>query len=140
MKKNSVILKDYDYRKWKTRSGNNVDYVFSDYKTFKELFKGLYYRKITIDEAEREQVEFNAIIGVLENYTLRNDKYIEAKNKLLNNVKKFTRGEKKILKGLKTEYFRLIPMKYRRKKLDTRKKKKIPEMKTVLLITKGLQD
>ena len=135
-----VIQKDVDYRKLKIRGGNNVDYNFSDYETFKELFKGLYYRKITIDEAEREQVEFNAIIGVLENYTLRNDKYIEAKNKLLNNVKKFTRGEKKILKGLKTEYFRLIPMKYRRKKLDTRKKKKIPEMKTVLLITKGLQD
>ena len=135
-----VIQKDVDYRKLKIRGGNNVDYNFSDYETFKELFKGLYYRKITIDEAEREQVEFNAIIGVLENYTLRNDKYIEAKNKLLNNVKKFTRGEKKILKGLKTEYFRLIPMKYRRKKLDTRKMKKIPEMKTVLLITKGLQD
>ena len=135
-----VIQKDVDYRKLKIRGGNNVDYNFSDYETFKELFKGLYYRKITIDEAEREQVEFNAIIGVLENYTLRNDKYIEAKNKLLNNVKKFTRGEKKILKGLKTEYFRLIPMKYRRKKLDTRKKKKIPEMKTVLLITKGLLD
>ena len=64
MKKNSVILKDYDYRKWKTRSGNNVDYVFSDYKTFKELFKGLYYRKITLDEAEREQDEFTTIIGV----------------------------------------------------------------------------
>ena len=64
MKKNSVILKDYDYRKWKTRSGNNVDYVFSDYKTFKELFKGLYYRKITPDEAEREQDEFTTIIGV----------------------------------------------------------------------------
>ena len=64
MKKNSVILKDYDYRKWKTRSGNNVDYVFSDYKTFKELFKGLNYRKITLDEAEREQDEFTTIIGV----------------------------------------------------------------------------
>ena len=37
--------------------------------TCKELFKGLYYRKITIEEAEREQDEFNAIIGVLEDYT-----------------------------------------------------------------------
>ena len=126
-----VIQKDVDYRKLKIRGSNNVDYNFSDYETFKELFKGLYYRKITIDEAEREQVEFNAIIGVLENYTPRSDKYIEAKNKLLNNVKKFTRREKKLLKGLKMEYSRLIAMKYWRKKLDTRKKKKIPEMKMV---------
>ena len=64
MKKNSVLLKDIGYRKWKTRSGNNVDYDLSDYKIFKELFKGLYYRKITLDEAEREQDEFTTIIGV----------------------------------------------------------------------------
>ena len=55
-------------------------------------------------------------------------------------LKNFTRGEKKLLKGLKTEYFRLIAIKYWRKKLDTRKKKKVSEMETVLLIAKGLQD
>ena len=64
-----IIQKDVDYRKLKLRGGNNTDYDFSDYKTFKELFKGLYYKKITIEEAEREQDEFNAIIGVLEDYT-----------------------------------------------------------------------
>ena len=64
-----AIQKDVDYRKLKLRSGNNINYDFSDYKAFKELFKGLYYKKITIEEAEREQDEFNAIIGVLEDYT-----------------------------------------------------------------------
>ena len=83
-----TIQKNVDYRKLKIRGGNNVDYDFSDYKTFKELFKGLYYKKITIDEAQREQDEFNAIIDVLEDYNPRNNKHIEAKNKLLNNVKK----------------------------------------------------
>ena len=64
-----TIQKNVDYRKLKIRGGNNTDYDFSDYKTCKELFKGLYCKKITIEEAEREQDEFNAIIGVLEDYT-----------------------------------------------------------------------
>ena len=119
-----IIQKDVDYRKLKLRGGNNTDYDFSDYKTFKELFKGLYYKKITIDEAEQEQYEFNAIIGVLEDYTRRNNKYIEAKNKLLNNVKKFYKGTEKLLKGLKTEYFHLINIKRMRNKWDLKEKKK----------------
>ena len=39
------IQKNIDYRKLKIRGGNNVDYDFSDYKTFKELFRDLYYKK-----------------------------------------------------------------------------------------------
>ena len=50
-----VIQKDLDYRKLKIRGGNNTDYDFSDYKTFKELFRNLHYKRITIEEAEREQ-------------------------------------------------------------------------------------
>ena len=33
-----AIQKDVDYRKLKIKGGNNVDYDFSDCKTFKELF------------------------------------------------------------------------------------------------------
>ena len=36
-------IKGVDYRKLKIRGCNNVDYDFSDYKTFKELFRDLYY-------------------------------------------------------------------------------------------------
>ena len=36
-----TIQKNVDYRKLKIRGGNNADYDFSDYKTFKELFRGL---------------------------------------------------------------------------------------------------
>ena len=96
---------DVDYRKLKIRGGNNVDYDFSDYKTFKELFRELYYKKITIDEAEKKQDEFNAIIGILESYTPRNNKYVEAKNKLLNNIKKIYEGREKITEGFKNEIF-----------------------------------
>ena len=48
-----AIQGDVDYRKLKIRDGNNTDYDFSDYKIFKELFKGLYYKKDKIEEAER---------------------------------------------------------------------------------------
>ena len=34
-----AIQKDFDYRKLKTKGGNNVDYDFSDYKTFKEFLE-----------------------------------------------------------------------------------------------------
>ena len=46
------IQKDVDYRKLKIRGGNNVDYDFSDYETFKELFRELYNKKTTIDYVE----------------------------------------------------------------------------------------
>ena len=47
-----VTQKDVDYRKLKVRGGNNVDYNFSGYKTFKELFRDLYYKKVAIDDVE----------------------------------------------------------------------------------------
>ena len=61
-------------------------------KNLKELFRDLYYRKVSINETERKQDKFDAIIGALENYTSKSDKYIEAKNRLLNNVKNFWEG------------------------------------------------
>ena len=40
-----TIQKDVDYRKLIIRGGNNVTYYFSNYKTFKELFRDLYYKR-----------------------------------------------------------------------------------------------
>ena len=40
-----TIQKDVDYRKLIIRGGNNVTYDFSNYKTFKELFRDLYYKR-----------------------------------------------------------------------------------------------
>ena len=93
----------------------------------KKLFRDLYYRKITIDEAEVKQEEFNAIISALDNYIPNRQKYIEAKNKLLIKVEDFYKGRKKFLRGLKIEYFRLIVMKHLKKKLGLKKKKKSEE-------------
>ena len=84
-----------DYRKLKIRDGNNITYDFSDYKTFKELFRDLYYRNMSIDEAERRQDEFDGVLGVLSTYSTKKKEYIEVKNRLLNNAKKYKGREKK---------------------------------------------
>ena len=83
------IQKDVEYRKLKIRGGNNVDYDFSDYKTFKELFRDLYYKQTTIDDVERKQDEITGGIGALKGYAPRDNKYVEVKNMLVNNVENF---------------------------------------------------
>ena len=99
------IQKNVDYRKLKIRGGNNVDYDFSDYKTFKELFRDLYYKETTIDDVKGKQDEFSAVIAVLKDYAPRDNKYVEANNRLLNNAKKFYEGREKIIEGFKNKIF-----------------------------------
>ena len=84
---------------------------------------------------------FDGVFGALCICSAKKRKYIEAKNRLFNNVKKFTRGEKKLLKSLKIEYFRqIMMMKKKMNKLDTKKKKLMSEMKMLSLIVKGFRD
>ena len=90
-----IIQKDVDYRELKITDSNKTTYGFSDYKTFTELFRDLYYRNMTIDEGERKQDEFDGVLGTLSVYTAKKREYIEAKNKLLKNAKKFLQVEKK---------------------------------------------
>ena len=49
-----IIQKDVDYRKLKITGDDNTTYDFSDYKTFKELFRDLYCRNMAIDQAKRK--------------------------------------------------------------------------------------
>ena len=88
------IQNDVDYKKLKFTGGNSVMYDFSDYKTFKELFRDIYYRNMSINEAERKQDEFNVVLNTLSTYSPKGEKYIKSKNELLCNAKNFTRGEK----------------------------------------------
>ena len=62
---------------------------------------------MTIDAAEHIQDKCNSILRVLRDYTPRGHKYIEAKNKLLDNAKKFYEGREKIIKGFKDRIFLL---------------------------------
>ena len=71
-------------------------------KNYLEIF---ITKKTTIDEVERKQDEFNGMIGILENYIPRNNKFVEAKNKLLNNAKKFYEETKRITERFKNEVF-----------------------------------
>ena len=63
-----AIQKDVDYRKLIIRGGNNVMYDFSDYKTFNKLYRDLYYKNMTRNDAEMKQNKFNLIRDALNNY------------------------------------------------------------------------
>ena len=101
-----IIQKDVDYRKLKITGGHNITYDFSDYKTFKEFFRDLYYRNMTIDKAERKQDKSDATFGVLEIYVAKK-KDTEAKKKLLNNAKNFYKSREKNIKDFKNGLFPL---------------------------------
>ena len=108
LKEIKIIQKNVNYRKLKIKRGNMKEYDFSDYKTFEELFRDLYYRTVTINEAERKQEEFNVALHALKDYNPKHDKYVTLKNNLTDNASKFYKGREILLKGLKTEYFRFI--------------------------------
>ena len=56
---------------------NNVTHDFSDCKTFKGLFRDIYYRNMLINEAELKQDEFNVVLSTLSRYSPRDEKYIK---------------------------------------------------------------
>ena len=90
------IQKNVDHRKLIFTGVNAFTYDFSDYKTFKELFRDIYYRNMSINEAERRQGKFDAVLNVLSRYSPRDGKYIKAKIELLDNAKNFYKGREKI--------------------------------------------
>ena len=101
------MQKNVDYRKLKIIRGDKKEYDFSDYRAFKELFRDLYYRTITIDKAERKQDEFNTVLNLLKKYSPKHDKYVTLKNNLVDNVSKFYEGREKVIEGFKNEVFPL---------------------------------
>ena len=83
------------------------NYDFTGYKAFKELFRDLYYRTVTIDEAESKQEEFNVVLHLLKRYSPKHDKYVTLKNNLLDNASKFYKEREKIIEGFKNSVFPL---------------------------------
>ena len=94
-----TIEKNVDYRKLKIIGGNSVMYDFSDFKTFNDLFEDLRFEKMSIDDAEIKQNEFNEKLNALSKYSPRNQKYLETKNMILDNAKNFYGERKKIIEG-----------------------------------------
>ena len=99
------MQKDVDCRKLKIRDSNSITYDFSDYKTFKELFRDFCYRNMSIDEAERRWDEFDGVIGALSTYPQRRNNILKQRIDSWIMQIIFTREDKKLLKGLKMEYF-----------------------------------
>ena len=52
---------------------------FRDYMSLKEFFKSIYYRNISIENAEMKQDEFNVVLNALKTYSPKNPKYIKDK-------------------------------------------------------------
>ena len=75
----------------------------------KELFKAIYYRNLSIEDAERKQDEFMTIYNALENYGARKPEYVTAKNNLLINAKNFYDGREMIINAFKNKMFPLSP-------------------------------
>ena len=72
------------------------------------MFRDLYYKKATIDDVERKQDEITGVMGALKAYAPRDNKYVEAKNNLVNNVENFYKRKKKIIEGFKNKVFPFI--------------------------------
>ena len=77
-----AIKKDVDYRKLLIRGGNNVMYDFSDYKTFNELYRDLYNKNMTRNDAEMKQNKFDLIRDALNNYSPK-DKNIKNSQRIV---------------------------------------------------------
>ena len=105
IEENRIIQKDVDCRKLEITTATRICNMFRDYKTFKELFRDLYYRNMTIDEVERKQNEFDGVFGALSKYSTKKKIYIEAKNKLLNNARNCYKGREKIIEGFQNGIF-----------------------------------
>ena len=101
-----TIQKDVDYRKL-LEVVTMLRMISVIIKYFKELFRDLYLKRMTIDDAEMKHDEFNLMLGVLINYAPKNQKYIDAKKNLLDNVKNFYEGRQKIIEGFKNGIFLL---------------------------------
>ena len=62
-----------------------------------------------INEAEKKQDEFDAVINALSTYSARDQKCIKANNKLLDNVRNVYEWREKIIEGFKNGIFLFQP-------------------------------
>ena len=99
-----------NYKKLSFRGGNNKDYDFTNFSSLRELFNAIYYGKILIPGAEREQNEFDDMTDILKTYRPRKDsKYYKLKQDLLINEQNFYDGREMIVNTFKNKIF---PLKY----------------------------
>ena len=76
-------------------------------KHLKNYLGNFITKKTTIDYVERKQDKITGVMGALKGYVPRDNKYIEAKNKLVNNLENFYKGREKIIEWFKNGVFPL---------------------------------
>ena len=74
-------------------------------KHLKKYLETFIRKKTAIDYVERKQDEITGVIFALKVYAPRDNKYVETKNKLVNNVKNVYKGREKIIEGYKNGVF-----------------------------------
>ena len=93
--------KSIDYKRLNFKRDKKLEFDFRDYKPLKELFKEIYHKKFSREEAESTQEEFNAVLGALKNYNPKKSEYKKEKINLLENAKRFYDKERWLLMHLK---------------------------------------
>ena len=73
------------------------------------MFKAIYFRNLSIEEVERLQEGFDAVLAVLERYNPNNPKHKESREKLLINAKTIYDGREMIINAFKNIIFRMNP-------------------------------
>ena len=112
-----------------------MEFNFRDYKSIKEFFKDIYYKKFSIKEAESMQEEFSVVLTALEKYKTRDSEYNNKTLKLLENLKRFYDEREMIINAFKNKIFHFTM----KKTCFGMKMKMILWMKMVLLIIKSLR-
>ena len=84
--------KTINYKRFSFKRDKNLEFDFRDYRSLKELFKVIYYRKISIDRAEDIQKEHKILLDALEEYGPKTPDYVKKRIELLDNAKKLYDG------------------------------------------------
>ena len=123
-------------------------YDFNNNRTFKKLFKDLYYKRVTTDDVRNKQEEFNVVLDLLEKYNPKHDKYVTLKNNLIDNASKFYKGREKIIEGFKNKVFPLYydnryheeRMKYEEEEEKEQEEKQNPTKDDLITLNKHIID
>ena len=100
--------KNIDYKRLSFKRKKILEFDFSGYNSLKELFKDIYYKKLSIEKAEGIQEEFNVVLSTLKKYKPKDSGYKKEKINLLDNAKRFYDGREMIINAFK----KILPLNY----------------------------
>ena len=101
---NQEELIKYKWRLYFKASDMN-EFDFRDFKTVRKLFRAIYYRNLSIEDAETNQITFEGTLNVLERYNPKKPDYKTAKDNLLLNARNLYEGRGVIINAFKDKIF-----------------------------------